>query len=468
MINTIKEPFNKVISYSQGIPLHELHTEDLLAQWHKAKKPIMDKFFQGQMIYRYPEPVRFELDTCVKNNLLSDYVNYVDMLLGFDHPLVTFLTHITSKEFFDNRLEKEYKVSDDKTICAGTKVIKAFKYFITNNILLDDLQTRASCLIQENKIEGYLSFSVHPLDYLSSSENTFNWRSCHALDGEYRAGNLSYMCDSSTVVCYLSGKEDTKLPDFPLDVPWNSKKWRCLLHFDRTYSVVFAGRQYPFNAPGALETLREIFYEYCVPADRYSYWREEPRKPEWSHWHNDYLNNFEYSEFTNDDYFEVLQNSYFMINGNIYDINKVVLDADNSKHFNDLLRSSYYTKPYYMYEKQFNRPEHLMFTIGHPVKCVVCGEDYIWNDSTMLCPECGGEDEDTRECHCDNCGCYFDEEDGYWVGDEYLCPECAEEHAFVCEDCGMRHWNENKRFDEVTSEFVCIDCYEKRKEKRNG
>lgn len=467
MINTIKEPFNKVISYSQGIPMQELHTEDLLKQWHKAKKPIMDKFFQGQMIYRYPEPVRFELDTCVKNNLLSDYVNYVDMLLGFDHPLVTFLTHITSKEFFDNRLEKEYKVSDDKTICAGTKVIKAFKYFITNNILLDDLQTRASCLIQENKIEGYLSFSVHPLDYLSSSENTFNWRSCHALDGEYRAGNLSYMCDPSTVICYLSGKDDTKLPGFPLDVPWNSKKWRCLLHFDRTYSVVFAGRQYPFNAPGALETLREIFYECCVPADRYGYWREEPLKPEWSHWHNDYLNSFEYSEFTSDDYFEVLQNSYFMINGNIYDINKVVVDADNSKHFNDLLRSSYYIKPYYMYEKQFNRPEHLVFTIGHPVKCLVCGEDYIWNDSTMLCPACGGEDE-PEQCHCDSCGCYFDEEDGYWVGDEYLCPQCAEEHAFVCADCGMRHWNENKRFDEVTSEFVCIDCYEKRKEKRNG
>ena len=28
-------------------------------------------------------------------------------------------------------------------------------------------------------------------DYLSLSENAFNWRSCHALDGEYRAGNLS-------------------------------------------------------------------------------------------------------------------------------------------------------------------------------------------------------------------------------------------------------------------------------------
>ena len=156
-----------------------------------------------------------------------------------------------------------------------------------------------------------------------------------------------------------------------------------------------------------------------------------------------------------------------MINGNIYDINKVVIDADNSKHFNDLLRSSYYTKPYYMYEKQFNRPEHLVFTIGRPVKCLVCGEDYIWNDSTMLCPACGGEDE-PEECHCNSCGCYLDESDGVWVGDEFICPSCAEEQSFVCADCGMRHWNENKHFDEDTSEFVCIDCYDKRKEKRNG
>ena len=42
-------------------------------------------------------------------------------------------------------------------------------------------------------MEGYLYLSIHPLDYLSISETNHGWRSCHALDGEYRNGNLSYL-----------------------------------------------------------------------------------------------------------------------------------------------------------------------------------------------------------------------------------------------------------------------------------
>lgn len=84
-------------------------------------------------------------------------------------------------------------------------------------------------LIQEDKVTGILCLSIHPLDYLSLSENTYNWRSCHALDGEYRAGNLSYMMDNTTVVCYLKGEDEAELPHFPAEVKWNSKKWRMLL-----------------------------------------------------------------------------------------------------------------------------------------------------------------------------------------------------------------------------------------------
>ena len=121
------------------------------------------------------------------------------------------------------------------------------------------LQTQASMIIQENKVIGKLCFSVHPLDYLSISETTYNWRSCHALDGEYRAGNLSYMLDDSTIICYLKSNKETKLPNFPDDVLWNSKKWRLLLHFSENLDVCFSGRQYPFFSPGAISRLNPKF-----------------------------------------------------------------------------------------------------------------------------------------------------------------------------------------------------------------
>lgn len=125
------------------------------------------------------------------------------------------------------------------------KLVKAFKYFEENPRSLEDIQNYASRIIQEDKIEGTLCFSVHPLDFLSVSENTYNWRSCHALDGEYRAGNLSYMVDRSTFICYLRGAENQKLPHFPEDVLWNSKKWRMLLYMEDKRRGLMAGRQYP-------------------------------------------------------------------------------------------------------------------------------------------------------------------------------------------------------------------------------
>jgi hypothetical protein len=55
------------------------------------------------------------------------------------------------------------------------KLAKAFKFFTDSKTVLYDLQNRASQIIQEDKVEGTLCLSVHPLDFLSSSMNTYNW-----------------------------------------------------------------------------------------------------------------------------------------------------------------------------------------------------------------------------------------------------------------------------------------------------
>ena len=226
-------------------------------------------------------------------------------------------------------------MSDGKKIQAGTKIVKSFKYFIEHQDLLFDIQNKASEIIQKDKIEGYLTFSVHPLDFLSSSENTFNWRSCHALDGEYRAGNLSYMLDSSTIMVYLKAEQDAKLPNFPDDVPWTNKKWRMLMHFNTGLDVVFAGRQYPFSSPGALDVVREVFYRFMV---REKYRWGEMIKDHWSYWHNDYIKDFEYSEYSNEDSAGISEDRYAVINRGIWDIEQICKDVSGSLHFNDITR----------------------------------------------------------------------------------------------------------------------------------
>lgn len=415
----------------------------------------MTHFLEGELSYIYPEKVTFELNDNSKRQRYQQFLDYINEVFNWqdDIPLLDFLDIVDYKTFYTNSLPFDYSLPDGKIIQKGSKIIKAFKYFVQNDLLYT-LQNQASELIQENKVEGYLTFSVHPLDFLSSSENTFNWRSCHALDGEYRAGNLSYLLDSSTMICFLQSGTDTKLPRFPQDVPWNNKRWRMLLFFDDKFQVMFAGRQYPFSSPGALDTVRKIFQEHLVE-ERYTWGLS--KKPAWSNWHNDYLHEFNYSEHPEDDAY-IEEDRYAIINHGIWDIHQIFKDAKDSKHFNDITRSSCYTKPYYMYEKQWCKQPTIEFHIGAAIPCLKCGNDIIKSNDTMLCPTCDVDSDRYTTCAC--CGTSMPSDAGYWVDNEYICDSCFISEVFQCEQCLEYHFTNQKHYIDETDSIVCEHCYE--------
>ena len=458
-----KKEIDKVIAHSQNIanPM----TQELLEVWSRAKRNLSHKFLNDKVSYTHPEKIQFELNEDAKEERLCALIEYINNLFNsYSNPLSQFLQTLSTEEFYSNTLEKDYILDfkENKKISKGSKVIKSFKYFIEDEKLLHDLQDKASIIIQENKVSGYLTFSIHPLDFLSSSENTYNWRSCHALDGEYRAGNLSYMCDPNTMIVYLAPEEKAHLPHFPVSVPWNNKKWRVLLHFSDNLQACFAGRQYPFFSPGALGAIYEVFYEHLVPT--YNEWFTGAQKKEqWSGWLNDYITSFEYSTGDSTE----IKDGYCVIGGHIYDIYSIVKDAEGSKHFNDVIHSSCYNNPYYMFQSKWHS-KSLSFTIGSAVKCVKCGENFIDGDDSMMCHRCecefGDSDSDSyRTCDC--CGTRFWYEDGQWVGeDDFLCPSCVEKETFSCEACRIRTYNSEQHWDEKTSQYICNYCFNERNE----
>lgn len=456
-----KEDFDKVISYSQNISVPQ--TTELLANWSQAKRDIVERFLDGKIQYTYPEKVRFELNNHSKCERIDHFQEYIQNLFNdYYHPLVKFLGHLSIEEFYANSLLEDYIISerDNKKIQKGSKIVKSFKYFIEDKQLLADLQNKASEIIQENKVEGYLTFSVHPLDFLSSSENTYNWRSCHSLDGEYRAGNLSYMCDRGTIMVYLSGKEKVKLPHFPEDVLWNSKKWRMLLHFNQELDVCFAGRQYPFFSPGALEKVFEIFSNNMATME--FTWGNGRQREKWLGWYNDYIKKFANQESGREVHFD--DDRYYVMNGCICDKYATVLDAPNSLHFNDITRSSCYTKPYYMFKSYYHHIP-VSFSVGAAVKCLHCGEALINGDDSMMCSDCeweyGNNDSDEyRTCDC--CGTRFYYEDAWWVGDDIVCPNCADRETFVCDECEDRYYNNEKHY--YNGQYICDHCLANKEE----
>ena len=233
-IEEIKAQVKSVLAYSQECP--EPKVDNLINKWLKAKKFLIEAL--GGDLIKEGETVSFSLSREEKDKRVNSFINDIE----YRHSDLAWFIYLNRNSFYDNTVAKEYTLETGETIPKGMKLLKSFKYFISDKEELNKLQTRASMMIQEDKVEGVLCFSVHPLDYLSVSENTYNWRSCHALDGEYRSGNLSYMCDESTVVCYLRGKDtQVRLPHFPEDVLWNSKKWRMLMFLSESWQSMFAG-----------------------------------------------------------------------------------------------------------------------------------------------------------------------------------------------------------------------------------
>ena len=449
----IREDFDKVISYSQGISNPK--TEELFDRWLEAKRDFIEAM-DGRLIYTIPHKVSFELSYKEKMNRVNEFIESVSMTWR-NNELACFIDE-NKDGFFSNVVVESFTAPGGGKIPKGMKLVKAFKYFEDDRITLEEIQNRASMIIQEDKIEGHLCFSVHPLDFLSTSENTYNWRSCHALDGEYRCGNLSYMMDKSTVVVYLrSDKEENALPNFPPEVKWNSKKWRMLLFMSDSWNAMFAGRQYPFFSETALDA---VLY-HASEAFRFS--------GEWSNWHNDEFRNF---KFAGDDEGRDemwLRNVYIPMKDKLYLKNELIEDCENPMHFNDLLRSSCYI-PYYCWQKRswgYNNEIH--FTIGGEIPCLRCGEHPVAQTDDMLCQDCElecGNSEDEMYTTCSCCGRRILYDDSYYVesSDENICEYCADHECRECDNCGELYWNNEISYDKKNHDYRCEHCHSDQQE----
>lgn len=447
-IKLIQEDFNKVISYSQG--LNTPDTDALFEQWHKAKKDFIHRF-KG-FVWEAKTPVVFNLGEKEKSQRINTFISEVVNTYG-NYNLAKFL-ETNSADFYANKLSSDYTAPNGVVIKAGTKVIKAFKHFETNEACLARLQTAASMLIQEDKVEGTLCFSVHPLDYISSSETTYGWRSCHALDGDYRSGNLSYMCDTVTIVCYLKGDKEEILPRFPAEVKWNSKKWRMLIHYNHMNRLIFAGRQYPFYSENALDIIRPYLFEALGTGETY-----------WSSWHNDYISHWKFANERD----TMSLPKYLPIADRIRLLNNLVIDVKSPEnkialHYNDLLHSTCYT-PYYAWNLFHWYGEDEQIEIGSQPMCICCGKKAIEFTDLMTCQECEckfREDEsDDQIVRCDVCGSSIYEEEAWYTHDgSRICDICRRDGCVTCYDCGALIFKDHAHYVSQIDHFLCDRCWE--------
>lgn len=128
----------------------------------------------------------------------------------------------------------------------------------------EDFRQAHSQVLNQKTIKGNLCLSIHPLDYITMSDNNCGWSSCMAwMDeaGDYRLGTIEMMNSHYVVVAYVEAKEPMCL-EYPLtdETSWNGKRWRQL--YVVTPEMILGNRQYPYNSDylqgATIKWLREL------------------------------------------------------------------------------------------------------------------------------------------------------------------------------------------------------------------
>ena len=453
----IQKDFDDVIKYSQDylfMDNDKINTTPIFDLW-KANKYGIYKLFGNKLIVETDVPVEFKLTEDKSKKELHRFLDSLRYNFNVES-LIKFISSQPLEAVFSNRVGTGYECLETK-VPKGMKLSKAFKYFVEDEGQLRVIQDVFSEMVQKNKVCGKLCISIHPLDYLSTSETTHNWRSCHALDGEYRAGGLAYMCDKTTVVCYIKSDEDAILPRFPKHIKWNDKKWRMLLHMEEAgQRLMIAGRQYPMEIDGARDLVKDMInrlkvecYNYTPPFNDHSFVA----------WNDEHFNSFTSSDLSNPEEVKYTTKPYRYINGLISAMSTFVkTPKSQTLHYNDVLLSHVYPYPHITWETNRSFGIVPKVHIGYDgVPCVCCGEEPICNSETFACRSCNCADD--SYC-CDYCGSSVDEDEVMYVefDDSYICPRCFHEHYLTCVNCGYVMPRQDAIFNTELGDFVCQDC----------
>ena len=187
-----------------------------------------------------------------------------------------------------NFMGKTLKISE------GTKLFKALNkivIFVTNNYnnleqkdkdelkqfpnlkslsyLLEDFRICHSIIFNNKILKGNLCLSIHPLDFMTMSDNNNNWSSCMSWKetGCYRTGTVEMMNSNLVICAYLDSEKNFFFNESGTEVSeeytWNNKKWRQLFYCHK--DIIVSGKAYPYSNTDltmmVLEKLRELAKE---------------------------------------------------------------------------------------------------------------------------------------------------------------------------------------------------------------
>lgn len=456
-----KEEFKAMDAYRRAYNDAEcgafVSSEDLLLPWAEAKAVSLIDLFDGKLILekeidideltsneKYREVSR---NTKINNflNLMHEKIiamkekNYISYHAGSYS--LTAAVDCQYDEIFDNKLSHTIKLdfvvykdsscseqvmAYKKTFVKSTKVTKLYSFlaeFLDMSAEYEEFRIAQSMLRNcKNKIT--LCLSIHPLDYMTMSDNTYNWSSCMSWRdrGCYRAGTVEMMNSEIVVVAYVKGSE---LFTWRNDYTWNSKRWRELFIID-------------LNDNGVITEVKPYPYVHTAYSKAILSWIEELAL------HNKNIEEKMYDAVFNES--EPGDYSLSVVSGLMY----------NDIHYNKNFHGKIVLPQKYDYRiKNFSGVD----------QCMNCGwVKTLENANTLSCYDCGGYG---KYC-CERCGYTSDDENDFDRCDDYCCCSFCRDRYYTYSEFEERYIEndfvrtllllkdgsrENKNFDNVLEEI---------------
>ena len=295
----------------------------------------------------------------------------------------------------------------------GSKIAKTLGKIAESYELkgFEEFRIAHSQILNQKEIKGNLCLSIHPLDFMTLSDNDCGWDSCMTwteCNGYYRQGTVEMMNSPCVIVAYLEAEDPypiCKDSENKRQFYWNNKKWRELFIVDE--NVITNVKAYPYRNWSITEMVLDWLKELAENAGLGTYTK----------------NAVKYHAFS---FFEIKE------------LKKTV----NVSFFTGMMYNDFGDNQMGYFNTQI--PERrLEITYSGEPECMACGEtDVLFEDeSHLVCQECSG---DYYTCDC--CGQRIPvSDDIFYIDGEGICPDCFDCNTYQDIFTEENHLEENMK-----------------------
>lgn len=407
---------NYITKYGVSADVYEGNKE-YLKYWAESNKKLFH-LLGGKLIYEVPyvseksdENVDYLVRQLLKKSEFKKISDFLDSKNDNDINVSGYYQFWSPECYKKNSIEiySEIKYKNkDKGLKfqKGTKILKALQklliYLNADDEIMqafEKFRIDHSMIFNDKVIRGTLCFSIHPLDFMTMSDNSNGWNSCMNWrnKGCYRVGTVEMMNSNNVVCVYLKNdKHNFIFDETKENCEWNNKIWRQLFYC--TKEIIVSGKSYPlYNEKITIDALRIL------------------RELAFNNWHHSY-------EFGIEKYKDMIHvgSLYRMENNRIWirskkDAKKQNILFDSKAMYNDMLNDNEYNS-YWCVRNRVKKNTIISYSGKAP--CLCCGE--ILN----------------KEPYESNPGFYEGAyNDRYRNTDALICSKC--EKKYRCDDCGI-------------------------------